>query len=670
MINATKKENKYFKPFVEEILKRNINSNDYSISETKDYNTPDYYAKEGIFIEIKELHDGIETDRSHQWSRITNKLQEVLSNKFKIQKIKGLYGVETPRVYKLIGEGNFEKVASDIIKGIKASQKKVISCGINFDINKINEKYDEVYLSSSWGGSINPAGTIYQNIVKKLETANKQLGYNYQDHRVTKKIILLVNKYMFADRISEAVEGLSYDYNNILTHKNIDEIWFQQETKNGKFIHTQIYSRDFLTKFDAKKIESDNKLHQEQFELWYWALDKMGNKQEELFDALKKFLEKHKPKEIFPDKFKRETMVRLGIWLVENNRTDDAIWLIDKFINDPDPGEPNKYNGDDKFDYHKQLENNEDPTIVTTVIGHLAWTVQALARKSTKKDPSNSIEAFKFAEKVLKSTKNLYVIQQWMVPLIEITNQRWWILETDIKLYKGFRKLLLDKNKGLVVKYGHVPGIAKYMANIFSFFKDLTTEETALVLKKICYVDQAMPILIYFALYRPSHYKENTESGDKVTKINKDILDYSPAYAIKLLKKIINSTNKKNTENKDTIAYNFWKILDEDSNQLNNKELVKNIGYLMKSPFSQGTEFGISQILKITADHEKNLASQWFHSWLLKLKDYEKITTQPAWISVENLREKLKRTKEYKSICKLIDDFKKSEIHIDETQIS
>lgn len=664
-----KEENDYVAHFfsVIEIKVDNLFSPDLVENTIK---APDYILNNNIYIEVTKLYDGKDIKISAQWARIINKLQKIVSAKISETDIKGLFSVHTPREIKISKDKQFGQIASDIIAAVANGQKEITSCKFVFTIEKINEDQNEIYLTSSWGGVMNPAGTIFQNINKKLNIANKQLGYPYGKYKINKKYLLIVNKYVYADRISEAIEGLSYCYADLLKYENIDEIWFQQEVQGGSFKHSLIFSRDFVVNFDKKSVDPDNKTHQGQFELWYWALDKMGVKQDELFDALKKFLEKHRPEDIFPDKFKREAMVRLGIWLVESNRANDAIWLIKNFINDPDPGKPNEYSGDDKFDYHKQLENNEDPTIITTVMGHLAWTVQSLARKSTERDSKNLIEAYQFTEKVLTNTNNLYVIQQWMVPLSEIANRRWWLLKNDLKLYKRFRKLLLDKDSGLVAKCGHIPGIAKYMANIFSYFKDLTTEEAKLVLEKISVVDQSMPVLIYFAIYRLLHYKKETKFGKKVSFIDKKILDYSPKGTTDLLNKIIVSRSKKYLVHKSTIAWNFWKILEEDKKQL---PLLENwVDLLICSGSLNIVLTHITRIIDDVSEYNFNKSLEWYEKSLTKLKadiipKMVPASYEPFWFEklLKNIAEK-KPEKLQEVVTELFELNEKHQIYIGE----
>ena len=164
-IETLKKEDKNIEPFLKEIFSDFKKTTHESVPEIRTSNTPDFLINKDIFIEVKELHDGVDVKRSAQWGIITNKLQKILTDKFKEEKLKGLYGVETPSVYRLVGDNNYARVVSDIVDGIKTGKNTMESLGISFKIEKVNDKYNEIYLSSSSGaGWINPAGTIFQNM--------------------------------------------------------------------------------------------------------------------------------------------------------------------------------------------------------------------------------------------------------------------------------------------------------------------------------------------------------------------------------------------------------------------------------------------------------------------------------------------------------------------------
>jgi hypothetical protein len=564
-------EDQYILPFLSQIQNSDSIVEYEAIKTTNKGKTPDYIVNGDIYIEVKALHDASDVQRSAQWGKITNKLQELLSAKFTEESMKGLYCVNAPWNYKLIGDKKFNKVVNDIIDGIKNNHKVVTSCGISFGIEKVNDKDNEAYLSSFSGvSSINPAGTIYQNIASKIGKANKQLSHMHEKYKPRKRIVLLVNKYRYADRISEVIEGLSLCYNDLLNYDNIDEIWFQQETRAGNCIHTKIYSSKFINEFENCEISPDNKENQEQFQLWYWALDKIKDKKPQIWDALRRFLEKHTPEEIFDDSFKRQEMTRLGLWLLEQNMIEEAIWLVAKFINDPDPVEPpSDYSGDPTFDYDAKIRNGDDPMIITSVMGHLAWTVQSLARKSSPEDCDGLVKAFEFTKTVLIKRANLYTIQQWLIPLIEIANRRLGLLNEDKEQYKAFRSLLIgtsgNRNDSLVAKYGKYSSIAKNLTHVFSSFKDLSTEEAKFVLDNLDIDEDIGVLLIYFAIYRKNHYKKGDEFGDKFGDISPDIWEYDSRYAETKLRGLI----CKNEEGRQiqNIAWNFWKLTKDNPSQ-------------------------------------------------------------------------------------------------------
>ncbi|MEI6040183.1 MAG: hypothetical protein WCP93_02435 [Candidatus Berkelbacteria bacterium] len=641
MIDNNKKENRNIEPFVSQILERDICQDDVSIEEISSAKTPDYYLHENIFAEVKELHDGVDTSLSAQWSKVTNKLQTILSDKFISEKIEGLYSITTPRVYSLVGDDKFCLVATEIIKGIKENKNEILSHGINFDIKKINDKYNEVYLSTNWGGSINPAATIHNNIVKKLDTANKQLGYTYENHEVKRRVVLLVNKYMFADRISEVIEGLSYCYDDLLKYENIHEIWLQQETRDGRFVHTKIYDQKFIKEFEDCKIDPNSKDNQDQFELWYWALDKIDNKKENLFNALKKFLENNKPEDIFPDSYKREVMTRLGLWILEQNRIEDAVWLIDQFINDPNPGHPKDYIGDPKFNYHQEVEDGKDPSIITTVMGHLAWVVRELACKSERHKIDNLIKAFEYTHKVLTESDNFYTIEQWMIPLEEVANRRLLILEDNPDIYQRFRELVLDRKNGLIAKYNNFPAISKYLVQLFSYFKDLSTKDAKYVLDVLVDAPQSDSILVYFAIFRAQHYDLKADTGPSLMKIDPEIFSYDPQYAQDLLKKIILSEKPEQQELRASIAWQFWKIL---TDLPDTPDLLLWIDLLFTSPFNTRLYSSLDRILE-TCYSRDDIKKEWpLIKWFkLRISNTKKVVQdkivdgKDIWLGVDGL---------------------------------
>jgi hypothetical protein len=317
-------------------------------------------------------------------------------------------------------------------------------------------------------------------------------------------------------------------------------------------------------------------------------------------------------------------MTRLGLWLLEQGKDVDAIGLIDRFIDDPDPVEPPEdYSGDPTFNYHVQIEQDKDPSIITSVMGHLAWTVQSLARKSAEGQPDNLIKAFEFTQKVLIERKNLYTIQQWLIPLIEIANRRLLIMEKDPELYKAFKKLLIGKSENrqdsLVVKYGKYQATAKLLAHVFSYFKDLTTDETKFVLDNIKKADDDYgALLIYFAIYRSNHYKKDDEVGKKFGQIEPGIWEYDSTYAEEILKELI--FENKEGHQMQTVAWNLWKILKDTPDQF--EILNEWIDLLFDLPINFSVNPYLEFILEDNIDKHPEECKKWLINYLAGIDKY------------------------------------------------
>jgi len=287
------------------------------------------------------------------------------------------YLVNTPFPLKVKNEKTAKKIIDEIMKAIKEKKNNINIDKIgSFKIEKYTSKDKSILFVHIDSKSINPTETIHQNIWNKIKKANKQLGAF--KHETEKKILLLSNHYTFANSIKYLIEALSFSYKELLKLKNIDEIWLQLERQEDNPI--LVYERNFLVSFDEKNIKTD-KQSLDLFERWFSVLERLGDEhKEKLFVALKDILSDKgkKPYQIFDNPFVREKMVQLGIWLAEKKRFDKVVWIIDKFIDDPNPEDPEKYFGDPKFNYHQQIIDGKDIGI-TTVLGHLAWVVQKLA---------------------------------------------------------------------------------------------------------------------------------------------------------------------------------------------------------------------------------------------------------------------------------------------------
>lgn len=660
-IKQEKKENEYIKSFSNFYLTsyfpkiKNINVE--CPDKSNQYKLPDYLLVEPkILVEIKEVHERDELENSIVRGYSTKRLQEEIDKQAnKLKCFRKSYFLDFPWNLK-IKRGQENIIADKIIKAILDKQRDIYieEIGKFKIISESTQKKNRIILAASGGParSINPAGTIYQNINSKIGTANKQLSAL----DANKNILLLVNKYPFGDRIDEFIEALSYSYQDLLSYKNIDEIWLQLGTVGGQFSHILLYTREFLTSFDKKGINTDDIRSNELFEKWFYPLQKLGDEQKEkLFIALKKFLPGNiEPHQIFADKFIREEMVRLGIWLAEKKKFAGAIWIIDRFIDDPDPEEPDQYSGDPRFNYHQQILDDEDPHIITSVLGQLAWVIQKLSVR--RKYISKALDY----TKNLLSHKNLYVKLQATVPLVEIAGRRQWLKGWGARPrkseYKKFHKLVFDLID-IVEKNPNCKAIAKWLSHVFAYYKDLSTIEAKRVLEALKITEESGGLFVYFGIFRKEHYKEQP------IKFNGEIFK-------KILKVVLTNREKQFRALRKNIMWHFWKILDDDLKQLKNPDYIEFVDLIMQTEFSQESEFSTASIIQITANHNPSLASKWLRIRLQKLEQYSKTKKEPVFMHIGDVREKLKDTKEYKDICDLLKILNLSQnVHIDETKI-
>jgi len=567
----------------------------FELIATNNQKTADFYLPhKKILGEIKEIHDVEQNKSLAQWGKIISKLRESVQKNVDYKKVTGLFSINTPPVFKFPTEKfHHEKAAEELIRAVLEGRGNLVLHGIEFKIEKISEKESGIYFGAVGGGGfVNPAGTIYQNIFNKINIANEQLSSDY-GKEVSKKILLLVSRYHFANRIDDVIRGISYGYEKLITLANIDEIWLQIPLENTTK-NILIYAKDFFSQYENDNISISTR-NAELYQLWYYALvEKDDLHKEKLFTWLKSFLEEYPPYLIFDDKFKRQEMVRLGEWLAQKERYDEAIWLIGKFIDDPDPPEPNLYSGAPEFNYHERILKGEDPSIITTVLGHLAWVIQKLCL--TEKYINKGLE---FTTRLLMH-KNLYVKLQATVPLIEIASRRQWLEGYGKRPYQGQYKVFHDlvfNLLDLVKRNENIKAIADRLVHVFYSYKDLSTEESIYVLDILKNSEDAAGLFIYFGLYRGNHYKDYPIEFDD-EKLN-----------IKL-KSVIEDKEEWAKHLQAGFAWIFRDILKDNPQDFT--KIKPYLDLLLKLPYDRNLYHNIQYFLQEWIQRETKLCIDWF----------------------------------------------------------
>ncbi|MFZ2664029.1 MAG: hypothetical protein WAX66_01570 [Patescibacteria group bacterium] len=623
------------KAFIKHILNNKGNveviSPEKLLGEGADY----FVTGEGVLIEATYLMDREELARSSRWAITANTLSKQIKKHSKFALIRGLYSISTPERFGLKTsqlknaaylETKVEDAASTIIEAIIQGKSTVIVFGSKLELEKVNEADNGVYFATMGEvKSISVANIFHENLKNKFARANKQLSFpKINNENVRRRILLIVNQYKLLTFDWDIFDGISYSFTELTKeYKNIDEIWFQVGDDKTGYDHKLLYDKSLFEQFESMNFFNMKKQDYELFAKWFSSLEKMDEeKKENLIKALEILLKDRSPDEIFPDPGTRIEMVRYGRWLAENNKHNKADWLVKQFLNDPDPTDPPTNDSeDDGNKLHESVKNATKPDMhaIYTVMGHLAWTVQML---TLKKDFLKN--AYEFTQSVLKKTKNFYIVYQWVFPLIEISNRRFWLKEIDENLYKDFKKLCFS----LLDSYAKYPDIAAGLVRVFYHFRNLTTNEAKLVLEKLENASDYEALLIYFAIYRERHFTE--------AKYPSTIRNYNAKYAKEKLNKIILSADKKYMNTRSGIAWNIWKILSENDTEFT--ILSPLVDKFLSTPYDNHLFHHIERIIEDNVDKHTTKCIGWFIKLLQAVDTYLAANPDDArnvWLSTE-----------------------------------
>lgn len=586
------------------------------IPEDSTQKTPDYFVHGmGLLIEVKQIVDRAQTTTTATWGKVVESLRARIDVHEKLPLVQGLFSISTPWNLKFSRDPNkIEDSANKIVEAVLANEKTITLLGIQFTIKKTTDKSSGIYFTSSEGGSINPPGTIHQNIKDSIATANQQLAYTGYG-KPNKRILLLVNKYIFASRFGEVIQSLCFEYENLLKYKNIDEIWVHYpDGRDGP--HVLLYTKDFLTQFDQGNLKySSENAHL--FQHWFFAFEARGDEtKEKILVGLRSLLAHGRPYEVFDDDGKRGGLARLGIWLAEKERWADVIWLVNQFIDDTSPPPPQEYPADYKFNYHEEIRNGETMHAITTVLGHLAWVIQKLATQE-----KYIFDALQFTEKLL-CHPNYYVRLQGLVPLVEIVARRKYLEDADkrdgTQNYKKVRDLVFETMR----ECGKYPAIAKHLSQVLYYMKDLDTDEAIEALNILQASRESAFLFVYFGVFRKWHFPKVPFDGGKLEAI--------------LLGKI-RQTDEQSRSLRSSIAWWCWKILHNEPDQFD--KLIPVVDVLAEQPYVRGVDDDLARIIEEWSSRKLPKSYEWFMALIQRAKEHvgQKSTdASSTWFGSEN----------------------------------
>lgn len=583
----------------------------------------DKVSKKKIAIEHTRLmeKESIFRNRKKSAEIINN-----LSKKVKEIETKNFYWIRMPLTLPLkINQNDFvNKVFIKVKNLIEVYKNKKIKFEIN-GVSFVIEKSDvhglkgvELFIYESI--SI-PGPNFAPRFNKAFKDKNLQLNTSKADI----KILLIYNQF----------NGVEYETTlktifalNPVQYKFIDQVYY--EFVKGKFyiVHDKKIF-EFLTQGSIPDIVP-NYLRKLTFD--YLPVF-INNDKEKSYCLIESIIGKEDPWLVIKDATIREEIVTLGDWLTEKGRFNETIWLIDKFLNDPDPEEPGKYKGDPDFNYHKKIVEGEDLIGITTVLGKLAWLVRKL---TVQKDYIK--KALNYTKQLL-SHKNLYIKRQAIFPLIEIAARRQWLDGYGKRPYQGaykeFHKLVFDL-VSLVEKNPNYKAIANRLTNVFVYYNDLSTEEAEKVLDVLKITEESAVLFVNFGIFRQRHYK------DQPIEFRGDRLE-------KKLREIISNTDGEYRSLRKSIILHFREILNENKNEF---ETIKPyIDLILKQPYQRDIYYYVEIIIKDWIKDRLEVCVKWYKKLLLNISKFveqkQNLQTQGGlWLmSTEEIVEEIANSK-------------------------
>ena len=236
------------------------------------------------------------------------------------------------------------------------------------------------------------------------------------------------------------------------------------------------------------------------------------------------------------NRYSREQIVQFAEKLAESGLWNEALFIVEIFINDSDPILKN-YPDDEKggFNEHEKVKAGEESFTIRTVRGWCAWVLQKLVipRDFVRINETRRIidKAIPLLEK-LATDPNYYVRVQVAAPLTALAKNRNTVLpenrkerfvspQTATKIGDLAFRMLRDP-----VNY-KLPAVMKHLAMVFTYMRSLTQKEAWEVLQTFLkdeypkknkqrghesyladILNEAAPLYIFFAEFRSKAFKD------------------------------------------------------------------------------------------------------------------------------------------------------------------
>lgn len=546
-----------------------------------------------------ELFRMVENGADLAKSRVWHTMAGLIRNHIQQKGLKG-YLVYTPQFF--VKKKEMEVVAAkqaDIIeRGILGNPDTKEFSFEGYEFHRI-ESLETISLSYSEGArSVDSKGTATTSFSELLPKKNQQV--DIADHE---RIIVVVNWSFFVDA-SAAIRALSsFDFTQFT---NVDKIFF--ETREGEL--SLVYDRTVIEAIKThKRVENPDSLKL----LVEYLNYQLADKNLLAFEFIKTIGDASGNLDWLSNEAK-ESLIQLGTSLLEENRIEDAMWIVRMLKDDPNPSPVGANDTDDpqgEHNYHIKIQKGEDVNIITTVRGHLCWLMMKIAAKSKTEYYTELIEImsrYLAEDNLYIRTQSAHILEVFWANRRATKNpdETPFTWKDEERAY--IRQLVLET----VRTNRSYPQVMRALLHVFNTNRDLNEPESEEMLRLFLETnnDEVLhdlaAFVVYFAFFR---YRDSQYYGG----------EFNPEKFISILKEQIKDGEDAMSS---SLAWHLWKLLTDKV--LPYEAIKEYIPLFLEGEYSAGAMSKLALIIEELAKIAPQDAATLYECALEKLDEHLK----------------------------------------------
>ena len=459
----------------------------------------DYQLQSGknlIALEIFRLVESKqELVRQKTWSIVANSIAAELRKRgVKEYTIQVPYAFDVPaaKIPDLV-RSTADKLEAAISSDLQAD---TIVVG-EFEIKRIKDFQDVSLFGVGPGGAVNPTGTAYDFMARKLPDKNKQL--DIADHE---RVVLVVNGAMIVGPSNLIEACTQMDFSKF---DHIDKVYV--ENPNTEAVQL-VYDRRIYAAFQPgghppERVDDPLFLS--------WLANRLYQVDDQAFHLVRTITEQKKTLLWLPT-LSREQLVVFGERYLESGDLERLSWVVNSLMNDPDPSVENDPNDPEgKYNDHLRTMKGESNFLIHSVRARLCW----LLMKMVTQPLLNEYERiFEIVERYV-TADNLYVRTHASVPLIELAKRRrrkvdsenWFMSDHLSDRIKKLTLRMIEEN----VTY---PAVLVWAVHVVVPIQDLDSDTALRIIKSVLSIAESEAtndiawMIVYYSLFREQHFPE------------------------------------------------------------------------------------------------------------------------------------------------------------------